>query len=193
MAATIQTPSANCAATLNLTNNSPGTINEVETILTAAQAAASTAFDIADIALTLLLADTVALPLLPFMSLGLAVYELVSIFGSGKDKFQNTNIVIQAYKQSAYWPLHALASDLQIAANNGAPISDSNPAIQAQFSAWKLGTIESIQNLADWQAGQSSPGYWQLQRLINQSWASSGGTLNNVVKVVQAIDRYTEI
>ena len=62
---------------------------------------------------------------------------------------EDTQEVINAYNESAYWPLHALASDLAIALKNGAPISDSRQAIQAQFSAWKLGTIQSIQQ---WQA-----------------------------------------
>jgi hypothetical protein len=193
MAASIPTPSSNCATTLNLTAKQPGSFSNIETALTAAEASATVVWDISMIAYSLLLADVVAVPLLPFISLGYAVYELVNIFGGGKPKFQDTNNVIAAYNQSAYWPLHALASDLQIAANNGAPISDSNPAIQAQFSAWKLGTIESIQQLAGWPAGQQSPGFWQLQRLINQSWVSSRGTVDDVLHVVKAIDRYAEI
>src|SRR5258708_9337063 len=175
MAASIPPQGPNCATSLNLTVNTPGSYSDIETALTAAQASATAVYDISMIAVSLLLAEVPALPLLPFMSLGYAVYELVNIFGGGKPKFEDTNNVIWAYKKSKYWPLHAFASDLQIAENNGAPISDSNPAVQAQFSAWKLGTIQSIQQLAGWTAGQQSPGFWQLQRLINQSWAASGG------------------
>ena len=193
MAGALNPSAANCAAALGLTANNPGQYSDSETALTAAEASAQATWDISEIAYTLLLAETPALPLLPFISLGIAIEELIGLFGGGRPKFQDTQAVIGAYNESAYWPLHALASDLAIAMKNGAPISDSNPAIQAQFSAWKQGTITSIQNLAGWPSGPGSPGYWQLQRLINQSWVDSGGGQPAVARVVQAIDRYTAI
>src|ERR1700730_19382686 len=85
--------------------------------------------------------------------LGISPLDILLGLFSGRDKFADTNNVINAYNQSAYWPLHALASDLQIAANNGAPISDSNPTIQAQFGVWKKGTATSIQATAGVQQG----------------------------------------
>jgi hypothetical protein len=193
MAASIPPQGKDCPQQLGLTNLKPGSFDSTETALTAAQAAVSAAWDIAQIAVTLITADGIFLPILPIVSLGFAIYEIADLFGSGRPKFQDTNDIIAAYEKSKYWPLHALASDMRIWVKNGAPISDSNPAVQATFSAAKLGTIESIQQLAGWQAGESSPGFWQLQRLINQSWVASKLGEPTVLKVVQAIDRYAEI
>jgi len=181
-----------CATALNLTAANPGSFNDTETALDAAATAAKTAWDIADIGYTLLLSDGSYIPVLGFVSLALDVATIVGMF-SGRPQMEDTNNVIWAYNMSAYWPLHALATDLKIAEKNGAPISDSNPAIQAQFSAWKQGTIISIQQVAGWQGGPSDPGYWQLQRLINYSWSQSGGGQQAVLNVVRVIDRFTQI
>ena len=99
-------------------------------------------------------------PLWPFVALGFAIFDVVSLFGGGRPQLQDTDALIAAYNRSAYWPLHSLASDLAIAAKNGAPISESNPAIQAQFSAWKLGTIQSLQSLTGQTPGPT--GAWLL-------------------------------
>lgn len=131
------------------------------------------------------------LPVWPFVALAFALTEIFSIFGSGRPKDEDTNNVIWAYHMSAYWPLQALGTDLAIALKNGAPISDSQPAIQAQFSQWKQGTIESIQQLAGYQGGPGDPGYWQLQSLINTSWAYSKLGQQTVLKFVKAIDQFT--
>ena len=133
----------------------------------------------------------IGIPLWAVVAAAFAIIDLIGLFSGGRPKFEDTLNVIQAYNKSAYWPLHALASDLQIAMKNGAPISDSRPAIQAQFSAWKLGTIESIQRLAGWQGGETDPGFWQLQNLINLSWAYSGQGENMVLNVVKWIDAFT--
>jgi hypothetical protein len=117
---------------------------------------------------------------------------LLSLF-TGKPKFADTDAVIAAYQQSAYWPLHVLASDLQIAANNGAPISDSNPAIQAQFGAWKQGTVTSIQTFAGGQAGATDPGYWTIFALIEDSWKASGDGEGAVLQYVKALDALTQV
>ncbi len=138
-----------------------------------------------------LLGAEVVLPLWPFIALGGLIYDIFSLFSSGRPKFQDTDALIAAYNQSAYWPLHALASDLQIAAKNGAPISDSNPAIQAQFSAWKQGTIQSIQSFAHQTPGPTGNGYWQLQQLIDLSWDWSSGGQGQVLQAVKAIDQMT--
>ena len=118
--------------------------------------------------------------------------ELLSLF-SGKPKFEDTDNVINAYNQSAYWPLHALASDLAIAAKNGAPISDSRAAIQAQFGVWKQGTVTSIQSLAHETPGQNSPGYWTIFALINHSWGASGSGQPAVLQYVKALDALTQV
>ena len=135
-------------------------------------------------------------PLAPFIwgatVAALAIEEILNLFGGGRPKFEDTNNVIWAYNMSAYWPLHALAADMQIWENNGAPISDSNPAVQATFSAAKLGTIESIQQMTGWPPGEGSPGFWQLQQLINTSWAYSKNGQQAVLRVVEAIDCFTE-
>jgi hypothetical protein len=183
----------NCAAALGLTSNQPGSFNDLEQDLDEAAASAQAAWDIAQIGAALLLADAPAIPILPLVSLGYAIYSIVSLFGGGRPQMQDTDNVIWAYNMSAYWPLHALASDLTIAARNGAPISDSRPEIQAQFSAWKQGTIQSIQQVAGWPPGAQSPGYWQLQRLIDASWALSGQGQTAVLNAVRAIDRMTQI
>lgn len=138
-----------------------------------------------------LLGAEVVLPLWPFIALGGLIYDIFSLFSGGRPKFQDTDALIAAYNQSAYWPLHALASDLQIAAKNGAPISDSNPAIQAQFSAWKQGTIQSIQSFAHQTPGPTGNGYWQLQQLIDLSWDWSSGGQGQVLQAVKAIDQMT--
>jgi hypothetical protein len=117
---------------------------------------------------------------------------LLSLF-TGKPKFADTDAVIAAYNQSAYWPLHAFASDLQIAQRNGAPISDSNPAIQAQFGVWKQGTVTSIQTFAGGQAGATDPGYWTIFALIEDSWKASGDGEGSVLQYVKALDALTQV
>jgi hypothetical protein len=120
-----------------------------------------------------------------------APLDLLLAAFAGRPKFEDTNNVIAAYHQSAYGPLNALASDLAIAEKNGAPISDSNPAIQAQFGVWKKGTVTSIQALAGVQEGEGGPGFWTLFNLILKSWAASGDGENAVLQYVKAIDAIT--
>jgi hypothetical protein len=117
---------------------------------------------------------------------------ILSLF-SGRPKDQDTNAVIGAYNMSAYWPLHALSTNLATALRNGAPISDSRPAIQAQFGEWKQGTIESIQSFAGETPGPSSSGYWTLNALIDKSWAASSAGQGAVLQYVKAIDVLTQI
>ena len=125
--------------------------------------------------------------------LGISPLDILESLFSGKPQLEDTDNVIAAYNQSAYWPLHALASDLQIAANNGAPISDSNPAIQAQFGVWKQGTVTSIQTFAGGQAGPGQPGYWTIFALIEQSWKASGQGQQAVLQYVKALDALTQV
>lgn len=125
--------------------------------------------------------------------LGISPLDILESLFSGRPKFEDTDNVITAYQQSAYWPLHALASDLEIAARNGAPISDSNPAIQAQFGVWKQGTVTSIQTFAGGQAGPGNPGYWTIFALIEQSWAASGDGVQAVLQYVKALDALTQV
>jgi len=117
---------------------------------------------------------------------------LLGLF-SGTPKDQDTNNVIWAYHMSAYWPLQALGNNLAMALKNGAPISDSRPAIQAEFSSWKLGTIESIQQLAMGRSGSTQPGYWTLLSLIDRSWGASGSGQQAVLQYVKAIDALTQV
>ena len=125
--------------------------------------------------------------------LGISPLDILESLFAGKPKFEDTDSVIAAYNQSAYWPLHALASDLQIAANNGAPISDSRAAIQAQFGVWKQGTVTSIQTFAGGQAGPGQPGYWTIFALIEQSWKASGDGEQAVLQYVKALDALTQV
>lgn len=118
--------------------------------------------------------------------------QILGLF-SGKPKFDDTLAVIAAYNQSAYWPLHALAADMQIWVKNGAPISDSNPAVQASFGAAKQGTVESIQELAGEQPGPNSPGYWTIFALIQKSWELSGYGETEVLQTVRALDALTQV
>ena len=117
---------------------------------------------------------------------------LLGLF-SGTPKDQDTNNVIWAYHMSAYWPLQALGNNLAMALKNGAPISDSRPAIQAEFSGWKLGTIESIQAFAMGRSGSTQPGYWTLLSLIDRSWGASGSGQQAVLQYVKAIDALTQV
>jgi len=186
---------------LQVSYNSDGSVSfdTVEQIITVIEATTRAVYEIGQIALTLEIAaatEGAAPPLLPFVvaaaSIAIAVETMLSLFG-GRPKFQDTDDVIAAYKKSKYWPLHSLAADLQEAANNGAPISDSRPQVQTQFSTWKRGTIESLQSIAGWQPGPQSPGYWQLQRLINFSWFMSRQGEESVIEVVRAIDAFVLI
>ena len=130
------------------------------------------------------------LPVWPFIALGYAVYDIINLFSGGKPVTVDTDNVIKAYNMSAYWPLHALAADLQEMLKNGAPISDSNPVIQAQFGQLKQGTVESIQALAGAQQGASGDGYWQIFNLIELTWQYAGN-YNVVFDLVKAIDQFT--
>ncbi len=123
--------------------------------------------------------------------LGISPLDLLLSLFSGKPKNEDSDAVIAAYEQSAYWPLRVLGNNLAIAVKNGAPISDSRPAIQAQFGTWKQGTIRSIQGFAGLPPGPGSPGYWTLAQLINQSWAASGDGVDSVLRYVRAIDAIT--
>ena len=125
--------------------------------------------------------------------LGISPLDILEGLFAGKPKFEDTDAVIAAYNQSAYWPLHALASDLQIAANNGAPISDSRAAIQAQFGVWKQGTVTSIQTFAGGEAGAGQPGYWTIFALIEDSWKASGDGEGAVLQYVKALDALTQV
>ncbi len=125
--------------------------------------------------------------------LGISPLDILESLFSGKPQLEDTDNVIAAYNQSAYWPLHALASDLQIAAKNGAPISDSRAAIQAQFGVWKQGTVTSIQTFAGGQAGPGQPGYWTIFALIEQSWKASGQGEQAVLQYVKALDALTQV
>ena len=51
-------------------------------------------------------------PLAPFIWAGTAIYDIVSMFGGGRPKFEDTDNVINAYRNSAYWPMQALGRDL---------------------------------------------------------------------------------
>lgn len=117
---------------------------------------------------------------------------LLGLF-SGRPKFEDTENVIAAYNQSAYWPLHALAADMQIWVKNGAPISDSNPAVQATFGVAKQGTVTSIQSFAGVQQGPSGPGYWTIFQLIELSWKASGDGEQAVLQYVKALDAITQV
>jgi hypothetical protein len=139
----------------------------------------------------IILSDGTFLPVAPFIWAAIALPDIINSL-SGRPKFQDTEAVIAAYNKSAYEPLHALTADMAICVKNGAPISDSNPAVQKTFSAAKQGTIESIQQQAGLTPGPSSPGYWQLQNLINTSWSYSAGGETAVLQVVKAIDCMTE-
>jgi len=125
--------------------------------------------------------------------LGISPLDILESLFSGRPKFEDTDNVIAAYNQSAYWPLHALASDLSIAAKNGAPISDSRPAIQAQFGVWKQGTVTSIQTFAGGEAGAGQPGYWTIFALIEDSWKASGDGEQAVLQYVKALDALTQV
>lgn len=164
-----------------------------QTLLNPSQLGQEVAATIAyQLGIALVVGETI-IPLAPFIWAALGIEEILGLFGGGRPKFEDTDAVINAYKESAFWPLHALAADLQIAEKNGAPISDSNPQVQATFSKWKQGTIESLQQLAGHTPGPSGFGYWQLQQLINTSWVYSKGGQGQVARVVQAIDCFTEL
>lgn len=169
------------------------TLTDTQSFISVSQLAQSAAADIAyQLGIALVVGETIV-PLAPFIWAALAIEEIVGLFGGGRPKDEDTNNVIWAYHKSAYWPLQALGTDLAIALKNGAPISDSRPAIQAQFSAWKRGTITSIQTLAGQTPGPTGAGYWQLQELINTSWVYSKGGQQSVLHVVRAIDCFTEV
>lgn len=101
----------------------------------------------------------------------------------GRPKALDTINVIQAYNKSAYNPLHSLAQDLLIALRNGAPISDSRPEVQAQFSAWKQGTAQTLVS----PFAVRSPQWWLALNLLNQSWADAASP-QATLRVVRALD-----
>lgn len=136
----------------------------------------------------LLIYGDTPVPLWPFIALGMAIYDIISLLGGGKPKSVDTRNVIRAYNMSAYWPLHALASDLAEMLKNGAPISDSRPAIQAQFGVLKKGTVESLQSLSHAQPGPGGAGFWQYFQLIELSWQWSSN-YQKVLDTVKALDR----
>lgn len=130
-------------------------------------------------------------PLWPFIALGMAIYDIVSLLGGGKPVTVDTNNVIRAYNMSAYPPLHLLAADLAEMLKNGAPISDSRAKIQAQFGALKQGTVESLQSLSHAQPGPSGAGYWQFFQLIELSWKWSAD-YQRVFDTVRALDQLVQ-
>lgn len=125
--------------------------------------------------------------------LGISPLDILEGLFSGRPKFEDTDTVIAAYQQSAYWPLHALAAVMQIWVKNDAPISDSNPQVQASFGAAKQGTVISIQSFAGGQTGPGQPGYWTIFALIEDSWKASGDGLTAVLQYVRALDALTQV
>jgi hypothetical protein len=107
---------------------------------------------------------------------------------SGRPKFEDTYALIAGLNQSAYWPLHALASDLSIAAKNGAPISDSNPAIQTTFAQWKRGAVLSMQGVGQQFQGETGQGFWTLFNLLLKAWEYSKDGVDGVLRFVHAMD-----
>jgi hypothetical protein len=147
-------------------------------------------FEVPPVDLTTTVIEAVNLIL---QALGISPLDLILGLFSGKPKFEDTDTLIAGYAASQYWPLQALGANLAIAARNGAPISDSNPAIQAQFGVWKQGTVTSIQTLAGVQVGPTGPGYWTIFHLIEQTWAASGEGINNVLTLVRTLDALTKV
>lgn len=147
-------------------------------------------FEVPPVDLTTAAIDAVNIAL---QLLGISPLDLILGLFSGKPKLEDTDTLIAGYAASQYWPLQALGANLAIAARNGAPISDSNPAIQAQFGVWKQGTVTSIQTLAGVQVGQNGPGYWTIFHLIEQTWAASGEGINNVLTLVRTLDALTKV
>jgi hypothetical protein len=125
--------------------------------------------------------------------LGFSPLDILAGLFAGKPKFADTDAVIAAYQQSAYWPLQALAAQMQIWVKNGAPISDSNPQVQASFGAAKQGTVISLQALTGGQTGQGQPGYWTIFALIENSWKASGDGEGAVLQYVKALDALTQV
>jgi hypothetical protein len=125
--------------------------------------------------------------------LGFSPLDILAGLFAGKPKFADTDAVIAAYQQSAYWPLQALAAQMQIWVKNGAPISDSNPQVQASFGAAKQGTVISIQSLTGGLTGPGQPGYWTIFALIENSWKASGDGEGAVLQYVKALDALTQV
>jgi hypothetical protein len=125
--------------------------------------------------------------------LGISPLDILEGLFAGKPKFEDTDSVIAAYQQSAYWPLHALAAQMQIWVNNGAPISDSNPQVQASFGVAKQGTVTSIQAFTGGLTGAGQPGYWTIFALIEDSWKASSDGEGAVLQYVRALDALTQV
>jgi len=154
---------------------------------------------------TLLTADGTVLDLNPYLAAagivtGL-IYGLISgnwsmllgpldpSFWEGKPVATDTDNVIQAFNKSAYYPLQALGINFAIALKNGAPLSDSRPAVQQQFTAWIEGTVNSILALAGQPVEQNQP-WWFLHNLIRGA-ISQAGNAANVLQIVKLIDQTT--
>ena len=167
------------------------TLTNIQTVVTSEQLEQLAITDLVyELGIALFLDPEITLPVWPFVALGFAIDEIINLFGGGKPVTVDTDNVISAYNMSAYWPLHALAADLQEMLKNGAPISDSRPAIQAQFGTLKQGTVESLQSFAHAQPGPNGAGYWQFFNLIQLSWQYAGNP-TIVLDLVKAIDQMT--
>lgn len=126
-------------------------------------------------------------------ALGIDPLSLLLGLFSGRPKFEDTYDLIDGLNQSAFWPLHALAADLQEAAKNGAPISDSDPKVQETFRGWKHGTVLSLQQLGNQSPGPQYGGYWTLTKLLNQAWEYSKDGVQGVLRFVRAMDKLVEV
>src|SRR5579864_9398512 len=142
----------------------------------------------------------------PPVDLTTVVYDLVSIglqlagidplslilgLFAGRPKFEDTDLLIAGLRTSQQWPLRALADNLEMAARNGAPISDSNPAVQETFRTWKHGTVITLQALGQQFQGETGQGYWTLAKLLAQAWEYSKDGEAQVQKFVRAMDILT--
>jgi hypothetical protein len=107
---------------------------------------------------------------------------------SGRPKFEDTDNLIAGLNMSAYWPLKALAANFAMAARNGAPISDSNPAIQATFSQWEQGSVITMQALGHQVQGETGQGYWTLFNLLLKAFQYSKDGVGSVYTFVRAMD-----
>ena len=90
---------------------------------------------------------------------------------SGRPKMLDTIIVQKALAADEWWPIRALAANLEIWVRNGVPLSTSNPTYQRELSGWKHGTDVSLMSLAP----TKLTNIYLLNNLLNLAMTSEFG------------------
>ena len=123
-----------------------------------------------------------ATPLWPFVALGLAVFDLVSLFGGGRPEFRRHgrgDHAVQGFSLLA--TARACSRSLDRREERRSDLRFTTRRYRRNSARGSRARSPASRDLPAYTAGPRSPGYWQLQQLINLSWVWSKGGQQQVI------------